>query len=48
MLYSHIVDYKILKILIKNIFDQLLHIFRRHKLGHLFDIAYNNCFLINT
>lgn len=47
-LYTHIVDYKILRILVKNTFDQSLRVRCRHKLGHMLDIIYDNCFLINT
>ena len=32
----------------KNTSNKSLHILRRHKLGHLIDIAYDNCFLTNT
>lgn len=45
--YSYIMDYKTTKILVRNAFDQLLRIFCRHKLGHLLDMAYKNCFLID-
>lgn len=47
-LYSYIMDYKIIKILIKTASDQLLRILRQHKLGTLPYIDYKNNFLINT
>lgn len=46
--YSHIVNHETSKVLVKNASDRLLHIPRYYKLGHLLDIAYNNCFLVNT
>lgn len=45
--YSHIVDYEILKILIKNASNLSLFIPRWHKLGHLLNIVYDNYFLID-
>ena len=47
-LYSHIMDYETFKILVKNASDLPLCVPRRYKLGHLLDITYNNCFLIDT
>lgn len=47
-LYSHIMDYETSKILVKNASDLPLRIPRRHKLGHLLDMTYDNCFLIDT
>lgn len=46
--YSHIVDHETSKILIKNAFDRPLCILQCHRLGYLLDIAYDNCFLIDT
>lgn len=46
--YSHIVDHKTLKVLVKNVSDQPLCVSRQHKLDHLLDIAYNNCFPMDT
>ena len=46
--YSHIMDYETPKILVKNASDRPLCVPRRHKLGHLLDMAYENCFLIDT
>lgn len=34
--------------LIRNTFGQLLYIPHRHKLGHLIDIVYKNCFFADT
>lgn len=47
-LYTHILDHETSKILVRNTSDRPLRIPRRHKLGHLLDIAYENCFLANT
>ena len=47
-LYSHIMDYETTKILVRNTSDRLLRVPCRHKLGHLLDKAYKNCFLIDT
>lgn len=47
-LYSHIMDYETTKILVRNASDRPLRIPRRHKLGHLLDMAYENCFLMDT
>ena len=47
-LYSHIMDYETSRIFVKNASDLPLCIPRRHKLGHLLDMTYNNCFLIDT
>lgn len=46
--YSHIVNYKTLKILIKNAFDQPLYILRWYKLDYLPDMTYDNYFLMDT
>ncbi len=47
-LYSHIMAYETSKVLVRNSSDLPLCILRRHKLGHLLDIAYENCFLTDT
>ncbi len=47
-LFTHIVDHRTSKILVRNASNDLLRIPRHHKLGHLIDIAYDNCFLANT
>lgn len=44
-LFTHIINYQTLKILIKNAFNKPFRIFYRHKLRHLINIAYENCFL---
>lgn len=46
--YSHIVDEKTLKVLIKNANDQSFFIFHQYKLDHLLDMNYDNCFFIDT
>ena len=43
-LLTHIIDHQTSRVLIRNAFDQPLHIPRRHKLSHLIDITYDNCF----
>ncbi len=47
-LFTYIVDHRTSKVLVKNASNKSLHIFRRHKLGHLVNIAYDNCFLTDT
>lgn len=47
-MFTHIIYYDTKKIVVKNTFDRPLRISRRHKLGHLVDIYYNNCFLANA
>ena len=47
-LYSHIMNYEISKIIVKNASDLLFCVPRRHKLGHLLDMTYDNCFFIDT
>ncbi len=47
-LYIHIVDHKTLKVLVKNMSDQLLRISHWQKLGYIIDICYDNCFLANA
>lgn len=47
-LYPYIINHKILKILVKNTFHWFLYIFHCYKLGSLLDIAYKNCFLVDT
>lgn len=44
--YTYIFNHQISKVLVKNAFDQLLRIFQRHKLGHLLNIVYDNCFFV--
>lgn len=41
-------DYETLKILVRNTFDLPLCMPHRYKLGHLLDVTYENCFLIDT
>lgn len=48
MLYNHIVDHETSKVLVKNASDRPLRISQHHKLGHLLDITYDNCFLVDT
>ena len=47
-LYSYIIDYETSKVLVRNTSNLPLRIPRQHKLGHLLDIAYENCFLLDT
>lgn len=46
-LFTYIVDDQTLKMLVKNVFNHMLHILHRHSLAHLINIAYNNCFFAN-
>ena len=48
ILFTYIVNYQTLKNFIRNASNEFPYISRRYKLGHLMDIAYNNCFLTNT
>lgn len=41
-------DYETSKVLVRNTSDLSLRIPRRHKLGHLLNIAYDNCFHLDT
>lgn len=47
-MYTHIVDYETSKVLVRNTFNQPLHISCWQKLDHFVDIRYNNCFLADT
>ncbi len=47
-LFTHIVNYRISKVLVRNASNESLRIPYRHKLGHLIDIAYDNYFLTDT
>ncbi len=47
-LFTHLVNHQTSKVLVRNNSSQILRIRRRHKLGHLIDIAYKNCFLAKT
>ena len=47
-LYSYIMDYEISKILVKNASNLPFCVPRWHKLGHLIEMTYNNCFLLDT
>ena len=42
-LFTHIVEHQTSKVLVRNASNKTLRIPRRHKLGYLIDIAYNNC-----
>ena len=48
LLYTHILDHKTLKVLVRNTSDQPLRIAHRQKLGHIVNISYNNCFLADA
>lgn len=48
ILYSHIMDYKILKIFVKNASDSLFQIFCQLKLSYLLDMTYENYFFTDT
>lgn len=47
-LFTHLVNYETLKILIRNEFSQTIQVSRRHKLGYMINIAYKNCFFANV
>lgn len=46
-LFTYIINHQTSKILVRNASNQPLRILRCHKLGHLIDITYNNCFFFN-
>lgn len=48
ILYSHIIDYETLKILVRNASDLPLCVPCWHKLGHFLDMTYENYFVIDT
>lgn len=48
ILYTHNIDYKTSRVLVKNTFNQPLHILCQQKLYHIIDICYNNCFLADA
>lgn len=47
-LYAHIVDHTTTKILVSNTSDRSLRVPRHQKLGHIVDICYENCFLVDA
>lgn len=47
-LFTYIINYQTFKILVENISNLSFCILWCYKLGHLIDIAYDNCFLNNT
>ncbi len=47
-LFTHLVNYKTSKVLVRNDSSQTIRIPHRHRLGHIVDIAYDNYFLTNA
>ncbi len=47
-LFTHIVDHRTSKVLVRNAPNESLRIPRHYKLGHLINITYDNCFLTDT
>lgn len=47
-LFTHLVDHETSKVLVRNDSSQTIWVLRRHKLGHIVDIAYDNYFLANA
>ena len=47
-LFIHLVNHQTSKVFVRNTSNQMLRIPHHYKLGHLIDIAYENCFLANT
>lgn len=47
-LFTHLVDHETLKVFVGNNSSQTFWIPHRHRLGHIIDIAYKNCFLANN
>ena len=47
-LFTHLVDHKTSKVLVRNDFSRTIWVPRRHRLGYIVDIAYKNCFLADA
>ena len=47
-LFTHLVDHEISKVLVRNNSSQTIRVPHRHRLGHIVDIAYENCFFANA
>lgn len=47
-LFIYFIDHETSKVLVRNNFNQTVWVPHCHKLGHIVDIAYNNCFLANA
>lgn len=47
-LFAHIINYKLTKVLVRNISDWPLCILPQHRLGYAIIIYYNNCFFIKA
>lgn len=47
ILYSYIMDYETLKILVRNVSNQSFYVLCRYKLGHQMDMAYKNYFFMD-
>ena len=47
-LFTYLVDHKTLKVLVRNGSSQAIQVPRHHRLGHIVDINYKNCFLANA
>lgn len=47
-LFVHIMYHDTIKILVKNTSDRPLHKLCCQRLGHIVDVCYNNCFLVNA
>ena len=47
-LFTHLVNHETSKVLVRNGSSQAIWVPRRHKLGHMVDIAYKNCFLADA
>ncbi len=45
-LFAHLVDHETSRVLVRNDSSQAVRIPRRHRLGHVVDIAYNDCFQV--
>ncbi len=45
-LFAHLVNHETSRVLVRNDSSQAVRIPRRHRLGHVVNIAYNNCFQV--
>lgn len=47
-LFTHLVDHETSKVLVRNNSNQTIQVLRRHRLDHIVNIAYENCFLTDA
>lgn len=47
-LFTHLIDHETSKVLVRNDSSQTIRVLHGHRLGHVVDIAYKNCFLTDA